>query len=29
MSRPGVERAAWSMCGTIAAITILMEGKPF
>ena len=25
----GVERAAWSMCGTVALITILMEAKPF
>jgi hypothetical protein len=24
-----VERAAWSMCGTVALITILMEAKPF
>jgi hypothetical protein len=24
-----VLRAAWSRCGTIAAVTILMEAKPF
>jgi hypothetical protein len=24
-----VERAAWSMCGTVALVTMLMEAKPF
>src|SRR5262245_32069883 len=24
-----VERAAWSMCGAVALITVLMEAKPF
>lgn len=25
----GVGRAAWSMCGTIGAVTMLMLAKPF
>src|SRR5262245_8584939 len=25
----GLERSAWSMCAAVAAITVLMEAKPF